>query len=208
MIESLNTNPKSRFIFTPTPLSGVFIIEPKPINDERGYFERYFCADDFKEIGLSKPIVQINHSVTKGIGSIRGLHFQDYPHGETKIMRCLKGSIYDIALDLRENSPTFLQYFGIVLSEENSRYLYIPEGFAHGFQTLREYVEVIYPTTYPFTASADRVINPLDPLINISWLEKIGNLSPKDSNAPYIDSNFKGIKVSNLLTNTQMGGGG
>lgn len=185
----------SRFTFTPTPLEGVHIIEPKPIKDDRGYFERYFCAQDFAEIGLQKPIVQINHSYTKGIGSIRGLHYQTAPHCETKIVRCLKGSIYDVAVDIRKDSSTFLQYFGIELSEENGRYLYIPEGFAHGFQTLSDEVEMIYLVTVPFTPKADNVFNALDSQIGIDWKLPVGNMSEKDRNAPFVSQDFKGIKI-------------
>lgn len=185
----------SRFTFTPTPLQGVYVIEPKPIKDDRGYFERYFCSQDFQEIGLQKPIMQINHSYTKGIGSIRGLHYQTPPYAETKIVRCLKGAIYDVAVDIRENSPTFLQYFGIDLNEENGKYLYIPEGFAHGFQTLSEEAELIYLVTAPFTPQADSALNALDSKIGIKWQLPIGNMSQKDKEAPSITTNFRGIKL-------------
>lgn len=183
----------SRFTFTPTPLQGVYVIEPKPIKDERGYFERYFCSQDFQEIGLQKPIAQINHSYTKGIGSIRGLHYQTPPHAETKIVRCLKGAIYDVAVDIREGSPTFLQYFGIELNEENGKYLYIPEGFAHGFQTLSEEAELIYLVTAPFTPQADSGLNVLDPLLAIRWPLPLGHISEKDKNASLLTENFKGV---------------
>lgn len=178
----------SRFTFTPTPLQGVYVIEPKPIKDERGYFERYFCTQDFQEIGLQKPIVQINHSYTKGIGSIRGLHYQTPPYAETKIVRCLKGTIYDVAVDIREDSPTFLQYFGVELNEENGRYLYIPEGFAHGFQTLSEEAEIIYLMTEFFVEENYKTSNVFDKRVNINWPLPIGHISQKDIDAP----NFKG----------------
>ncbi|RDU68647.1 dTDP-4-dehydrorhamnose 3,5-epimerase [Helicobacter cholecystus] len=184
----------SRFSFTSAPLKGVYIIEPKPIKDSRGYFERYFCTKDFLEIGLNKPIVQINHSYTKGIGSIRGLHYQTPPHTEIKIIRCLKGKIYDVAVDIRENSPTFCQYFGIELSEENGKYLYIPEGFAHGFQTLSDEAEILYLVTSAFNAESDSGLNALDPVLAIKWPLPIGHISEKDKNASYINQEFKGIK--------------
>lgn len=185
----------SRFTFTPTPLEGVYVIEPKPIRDDRGYFERYFCTQDFAEIGLQKPIVQINHSYTKGVGSIRGLHYQTPPYCETKIVRCLKGSIYDVAVDIREDSPTFLQYFGIGLSEENGKYLYIPEGFAHAFQILAEEAEVLYLVTNSFNPASDSVINALDSKIAINWKLPVGNMSEKDRNAPFVSQDFQGIKI-------------
>lgn len=183
----------SRFTFTPTPLQGVYIVEPKPIKDDRGYFERYFCAQDFTEIGLQKPLVQINHSYTKGIGTIRGLHYQTRPYCETKIVRCLKGSIYDVAVDIRENSPTFLQYFGAELSEENGKYLYIPEGFAHGFQTLSDEAEILYLVTETFNPQADSGLNALDPVLSISWPLPLGHISDKDKNALFINQDFKGV---------------
>lgn len=183
----------SRFTFTPTPLQGVYIVKPKPIKDDRGYFERYFCAQDFAEIGLQKPIAQINHSYTKGIGSIRGLHYQTAPHYETKIVRCLKGSIYDVAVDIRKDSPTFLQYFGIELSEENGKYLYIPEGFAHGFQTLSDEAEILYLVSEPFNPQADSGLNALDPVLSISWPLSLGHISDKDKNALFITQDFKGV---------------
>lgn len=183
----------SRFTFTPTSLQGVYVIEPKPIKDERGYFERYFCTQDFQEIGLQKPIMQINHSYTKGIGSIRGLHYQTPPYAETKIVRCLKGAIYDVAVDIREDSPTFLQHFGIELNEKNGKYLYIPEGFAHGFQTLSEEAEILYLVTSAFNPQADSGLNALDPLLAIQWPLPLGHISGKDKQALLLTESFKGV---------------
>lgn len=185
----------NRFDFVQTPLKGVYIIKPQPIKDERGYFERYFCANDFAQIGLCKPIVQINHSVTKLKGSLRGLHFQNPPFMETKIVRCLRGEVYDVAVDLRADSQTFLQYFGTTLSEDNGAYLYIPEGFAHGFQTLSDNVEMLYLTTQAFEPNADRSINPLDKRINIPWPLEVSNISQKDKNAPMLAEHFHGINI-------------
>ncbi|EAI2978486.1 dTDP-4-dehydrorhamnose 3,5-epimerase [Campylobacter jejuni] len=185
----------SRFNFIKTHIEGVFIIEPKPIYDERGYFERYFCVEDFKEIGLNKVIAQINHSKTLGKGSIRGLHYQIPPFCETKIIRCLKGAIFDVAVDLRKNSSTFLQYVGVELNEKNNKYLYIPEGFAHGFQTLSDEVEILYLVTEKFTPNADSGLNPLDESIKIQWPLELGNISDKDKNALKISSNFKGVNI-------------
>ncbi|CAM3335120.1 dTDP-4-dehydrorhamnose 3,5-epimerase [Helicobacter labetoulli] len=184
----------SRFNFTQTFLEGVFIAEPKPIYDERGYFERYFCAQDFKEIGILKPIAQMNHSKTLGKGSIRGIHYQTPPFCETKIVRCLKGAIYDVAVDLRADSPTFLQHFGTELSETNAKYLIIPDGFGHTFQTLSEETEVLYLVTESFNPQADSALNPLDPTINIQWKLEVNNLSQKDKNAPFANT-FKGLKI-------------
>lgn len=185
----------SRFNFTKTHIEGVFIIEPKPIYDKRGYFERYFCAKDFEEINLFKPIVQINHSKSIEKNTIRGIHYQKFPFCETKIVRCIKGAIFDIAVDLRENSPTFLQYVSIELSEYNNQYLVIPEGCGHGFQTLTNDVEMLYLVTNFFNSEADNSFNPLDPKINIKWPLSIGVMSEKDKNAPFVNEDFKGIKI-------------
>ena len=185
----------SRFNFTKTFLEGVFIVEPKPICDERGYFERYFCAQDFKEIGIHKPIVQINHSKTIGKGAVRGIHYQIPPFCETKIVRCLKGAIYDVAVDLRADSPTFLQYFGTELSEENGKYLAIPNGFGHAFQALSDETEILYLVTEYFNAEADRTLNALDSTINIKWQLEIGLMSQKDKNAPCVNQELNGLKI-------------
>lgn len=185
----------SRFDFEKTPLKDCFVITPKPIKDERGYFERYFCARDFREIGFEKNIAQINHSLTKIKGTIRGMHFQLPPFCETKIVRCLKGEIYDVALDLRRNSPTFLQYFGVNLSEENGKYLLIPDGFAHGFQAISDDVEIVYLCSEFFDAKSDSVINPLDPKVAIKWQLSPTNLSQKDANAPFLSDDFSGIVI-------------
>ena len=185
----------NRFNFTKTKLDGVYIIESKPICDERGYFERYFCENDFKEIGFDKKIVQINHSKTIGKGSIRGIHYQTPPFCETKIVRCLKGAIYDVAVDLRKDSPTFLQYFGVELNEENGKYLLIPEGFGHVFQSLSDEVEILYLVSESFHQEADSGLNPLDPRINIKYPVNIGNMSKKDKEVKFIDENFSGVKI-------------
>ena len=145
----------SRFTFVETQIKDLFVIEPKQIRDERGYFERYFCKEDFKEIGLTKEIVQINHSLTTIKGSIRGLHFQTKPFSEIKIVRCISGSIQDVAVDLRKDSKTFLKYFTITLSKANNKYLYIPEGFAHGFLSLKNHTKVHYMQTNEYSKEHD-----------------------------------------------------
>ena len=133
--------------FTSTKLSGAYIIELEPIRDERGFFVRMFCKNDFKQIGFGKEIVQINHSLTRKKGAVRGLHYQLPPACETKIIRCVHGAVFDVMIDIRAGSPTFLQWFGMELSESNMRMALIPEGFAHGFQTLAENAELLYHHT-------------------------------------------------------------
>lgn len=184
-----------RFTFSKTPLEGLFIIEPKPICDERGFFERYFCAREFKELGFTAPIAQINHTFAKGKGNTRGLHFQHPPFAEIKIIRCLKGRIYDIAVDVREGSPTFLRHFALELSEENSKYLYIPQGFAHGLQVLSDEAEFLYLTSNFYEQSAEVGLNVLDSRLNIKLPLEISEISSKDKNAAFIDESFKGVKL-------------
>ena len=131
--------------FTETPLKGSYIITINPIGDSRGWFARTYCKNEFLNIGHNKEWVQINHSFTSLKGTIRGLHFQQKPFTEIKLLRCIPGSVFDVIVDLRKDSPTFLKWFGIELSAENKKMLYIPEGFAHGFQTLENNTELILP---------------------------------------------------------------
>ncbi len=184
----------SRFEKIDTSLKGVCILQPKPIKDDRGYFERFYCQKDFAQFDITKPIAQINHSKTIAKGSIRGIHYQIPPFCEMKIVRCLKGAIYDVAVDLRKDSPTFLQHFGIELSEENGKYLCIPEGFGHGFQTLSNEAEVIYLVSEFFNPEADRSLNALDSTLNIKWQLPIAHISLKDKSAPDTTS-FEGLVV-------------
>lgn len=175
--------------------NGVKLIETKPICDDRGYFQRLFCSNELKEIGLSKNIVNINHSLTKQTGSIRGLHYQTQPFSEIKIVKCIKGSIYDVAVDIRKNSPTFLKYFATELTEKNNRMLYIPEGFAHGFQSLANDTEIIYFVTNYYSKEHESGLNPFDSNINIKWALECTNISEKDKNQKFINTNFIGIDL-------------
>jgi len=175
--------------------NGVKLIETNPIKDERGYFQRLFCLDELKEIGLSKNIVNINHSLTKRAGSIRGLHYQLQPFSETKIVKCIKGAILDVAIDIRKNSPTFLQYFATELTEKNNRILFIPEGFAHAFQSLTNDTEIIYFVTNYYSKKHESGLNPFDTRINIAWALECTDISEKDKNAKFIDNNFIGIDL-------------
>ncbi|HHT9158318.1 MAG TPA: dTDP-4-dehydrorhamnose 3,5-epimerase [Candidatus Brocadiaceae bacterium] len=183
----------SRFDFTTTPIKGLVIVQRKTIEDHRGFFSRFFCAEEFREAGLSKPIVQINHSFTRKTGTVRGLHFQYPPYAETKIVSCLKGKIFDVAVDLRRGSPSFLHWHGEVLSAENRKSLIIPEGFAHGFQTLTEDCELIYLSSAPYQREAEDALNVMDPKLGIVWLLSISDLSERDRNHPFIDADFQGI---------------
>lgn len=185
----------ARFDFTPTPLAGLIVIRRKPIEDERGIFERVFCAEEMREAGLEKPIVQINHSLTRRKGTVRGIHFQYPPHTETKIVSCMKGEVFDVAVDLRTGSPTFLHWHGEVLSAKNGTSLLIPEGFAHGFQTLVDDCELLYFHTMPYTPHAEGALNAQDPLLGITWPHSIGDMSDRDRSHPFLSSDFEGITV-------------
>lgn len=185
----------SRFDFLLPDLSGLVSIRRKPITDERGFFERLFCADELKGAGLEKPIAQINRSLTKKRGAVRGMHYQRPPHAETKIVSCLKGEIFDVAVDIRAGSPTFLQWHGEVLSADNATTLLIPEGFAHGFQTLSEECELLYLHTAPYTPHAEGALHPLDPELDIKWPLNVAHLSQRDASHEFLGPDFAGVSL-------------
>jgi dTDP-4-dehydrorhamnose 3,5-epimerase len=180
-------------IFSPSPLQGSYIIDVQPFQDERGWFSRFYCKDEFQKIGHQKEWVQLNHSVTYKKGTIRGMHFQKAPYYEIKMVKCIAGSVYDVIIDLRRGSSTFLQWFGVYLSAANKKMLYIPEGFAHGFQCLSDDCELIYHHTEFYTPGAEAGVRYDDPMIAIDWPLEVSILSPRDNEHPYLDKNFKGI---------------
>jgi dTDP-4-dehydrorhamnose 3,5-epimerase len=183
----------SRFEFISTPLPGVVSVQRKTLEDQRGFLSRFYCADEFREIGADKPIAQINHTLTRQKGAVRGLHFQHPPYSETKLVSCLKGEILDVAVDLRANSPTFLHWHGEILSAANRKSLLIPEGFAHGFQALSEDCELIYLHTAPYQPGAEGALNVRDPKLNIAWPLPMTDISERDNNHPFIGPDFQGI---------------
>lgn len=184
-----------RFEVKTTPLAGVFVLKAKPIGDERGYFERLFCAEEFKELGFDIPVSQINHSYNQGIGIIRGMHMQLPPYTEIKVVRCLRGKVCDVALDVRKNSPTFLQHFAVELSADEHNYLYLPHGIAHGYQALTEESDVLYLVSAPYHAEAEKGFNPLDPTFNIKWPLPPSIMSAKDRERAFINPDFQGIEL-------------
>ncbi|WP_018985067.1 dTDP-4-dehydrorhamnose 3,5-epimerase family protein [Methylophilus methylotrophus] len=183
-----------RFRFRPTPLTGLTVIERTCIEDSRGFLSRFFCQETMSRLGM-KPIQQINHTLTRKAGAIRGMHFQHPPAAEIKIVSCLQGRILDVAVDLRAGSPTFLQWFSAELSRENQYSLFIPEGFAHGFQTLTKNCELLYLHTVNYSPTHEAGLNPLDPLLAITWPLDVSEISARDQAHPMLDSNFKGIEV-------------
>ena len=184
-----------RFDCIDTQLSGLKIIQRKPIEDARGFLNRFFCAEEFNEFGLVKSISQINHTLTRFKGAVRGMHYQNPPHAEIKLVGCLKGEVFDVAVDLRKNSPTFLHWHGEVLSEGNYRSLLIPEGFAHGFQALEVNCELIYLHTEPYMKDTEAALNVRDSKLNIRWPLKITEISERDGSHPMIKEDFEGIAV-------------
>ncbi|MFO0938482.1 MAG: dTDP-4-dehydrorhamnose 3,5-epimerase [Gemmataceae bacterium] len=176
-----------------TPLDGAYIIEMLPRRDDRGFFVRTYCQKTFAENGLRTDYVQANHSRTKGLGSVRGMHFQHPPFGEVKVVRCTRGAILDVFVDLRKGSKTFLEWFAIELSEDNFRAAYIPPGFAHGFQTLSDDVDVLYQVTAEYNPSAEGRVRYDDPRIGIRWPLPISGLSPKDAATEPLPANYSGL---------------
>jgi dTDP-4-dehydrorhamnose 3,5-epimerase len=179
--------------FHPTPLEGCYLVDLEPYQDDRGWFARFYCKNEFRQIGHDMEWVQLNHSVTYKKGSIRGMHFQVTPYREIKMVRCIAGSVFDVVIDIRQGSDTFLKWSGTELSAQNKRMLYIPEGFAHGFQCLSDNCELIYHHSEYYTPGAEGGIRYDDPSIGIQWPVAITELSPRDLGHPYLDSNFKGV---------------
>lgn len=180
-------------IFTETVLKGSFVIELEPFADERGWFARTYCKNEFSKIGHQKEWVQLNHSFTKQTGTIRGMHYQMQPFSEIKLVRCTAGAVYDVIIDIRKGSATFLQYVGVELSAANKKMVYIPEGFAHGFQALTDNCELIYHHSQFYTAGIEAGIRYDEPKINIKWPLQVTSISQRDNIHSLIDSNFKGI---------------
>lgn len=180
-------------IFTETVLRGSFVIELEPFVDERGWFARTYCKNEFSKIGHQKEWVQLNHSFTSQTGTIRGMHYQLPPFSEIKLVRCIAGAVYDVIIDIRKDSATFLQYVGVELSAANKKMIYIPEGFAHGFQALTDDCELIYHHSQFYTAGIEAGIRYDEPKINIKWPLQVTSISQRDNIHSLIDSNFKGI---------------
>ena len=179
--------------FEKTTLTGSFIITVSRSGDSRGWFARTYCAYEFEKLGLNTVWVQANHSFSSERATIRGMHYQMEPHGEVKIVRCISGSVYDVIIDLRKNSPTFLTWFGTELSAENMKSVYIPKGFAHGFQTLAANTELVYQHSEFYTPEAEAGIRYNDERLNIDWPLQASTISERDANHPLLLSSFKGL---------------
>jgi dTDP-4-dehydrorhamnose 3,5-epimerase len=185
----------SRFSVQQTPLPGLSLIQRHPVGDERGYLERLFCSDELRGLIGTRAIVQINHTLTANAGTVRGMHFQHPPHAEMKLVTCLRGEVFDVAVDLRQVSPTFLHWHAEHLSADNHRTLLIPEGFAHGFQTLTDDCELLYLHTAAYQPEAEGGLNALDPRLGIRWPLPVLDRSPRDLEHPPLDDRFSGIAI-------------
>jgi len=174
-------------IFEKTSLTGAVRIELEKRVDDRGFFARTFCIDEFAAAGLDTRFVQHNTSLGQKAGTMRGLHFQHPPHGEIKVIRAVKGAVHDVIVDLRPGSPTFGNWEGFDLTEENGTMLYVPAGFAHGFQTLRDYSVVAYLVSTAYTPGAESIVRWNDPALGIDWPLPVSVISEKDETAPDID---------------------
>ena len=170
--------------FTQSPLQNAWILEIEPRGDERGYFARTFCRKELEAHGLDATIVQSNSSYSRDAGTLRGMHYQKAPAEETKLIRCLRGSIFDVIIDLRPDSSTYLQSYGIELTADNLRMLYIPKGFAHGFMTLQDHTEVLYMVGEYYTPNCEDGLRYNDPKFNIEWPVEPSVVSEKDQNWP------------------------
>tara|TARA_R110001599_G_scaffold215962_2_gene414232 strand:+ start:9225 stop:9785 length:561 start_codon:yes stop_codon:yes gene_type:complete len=178
-----------------TPLTDLKIVERQTIGDARGFLSHVFCAEGLLSAGWCSLIAQINHTFTEKKGTVRGMHFQNQPYAEMKLVTCLRGVVWDVAVDLREGSPTFLKWYGQELSASNRRSMLIPEGFAHGFQALTDNCELLYLHSTPYTPDAEAGLNPNDPTLELRWPLTITELSKRDSSHPMLTQNFSGLSL-------------
>jgi dTDP-4-dehydrorhamnose 3,5-epimerase len=174
--------------FTETAVVGAFVIDPEPFSDERGSFARVFCAHEFEEHGLEPRIVQSNLSVNHQAGTLRGLHYQRAPHEETKLVRCIRGALFDVVVDLRPGSPSYRRWVGVELTADNQRALFVPRGCAHGFQTLVDDTEAIYDVSAMYAPDHEAGAHHADPAFGIEWPLPVASISDKDRSWPFLEA--------------------
>jgi dTDP-4-dehydrorhamnose 3,5-epimerase len=184
-----------RFEMIDTPILGLKVIRRLPIGDERGKLERLFCAEELGALMGGRKIAQVNHTLTAKAGTVRGMHFQHPPHAELKLVSCLRGEVFDVAVDLRRESPTLLRWHAEVLRPDNQKALLIPEGFAHGVQALSDDCELLYFTTAAYAPAAEGGLHPEDPKLAIRWPRPVTGLSPRDGAHRMLGEDFRGIAV-------------
>jgi dTDP-4-dehydrorhamnose 3,5-epimerase len=185
----------NRFRVKNLPLLGLKLVERKQLGDSRGFISRLYCSEEFTAAGWHQPIAQINQTITQKQGTVRGLHYQVPPYAEMKLVSCLQGAIWDVVVDLRVDSPTFLHSQAVELSAANQLSLLIPEGFAHGFQTLTDNCGLIYMHSKEHVSIAEAGLNVNDPMLGIDWPMEISNISDRDEHHPMIDNLFKGVQL-------------
>lgn len=185
----------NRFVVTDLPLVGLKLVERQLLGDSRGFLARLFCAEELAAVSWAKPIAQVNHTCTAMRGTVRGMHFQRPPHAEMKLVSCIRGEVYDVAVDVRAGSPTFLHWHAQCLSANNGRALLIPEGFAHGFQTLTDDVELLYCHSVAYSPSAEAGLNPQDARLAITWPLSITEISARDAGHPLVEAGFEGVSL-------------
>jgi dTDP-4-dehydrorhamnose 3,5-epimerase len=178
-----------------TPIDGIYVLHRQIRRDSRGFLERIYCQKTLSGVLMNRTIRQINHTLTKGEGTVRGLHFQYPPHAEMKFVSCLRGEIYDVVVDIRRNSPTFLMYYARILSEKNFLSLVVPEGFAHGFQVLSPECEIVYLHTADYEPISEGGINALDKRLSIDWPKTVKNRSERDISHAMLNENFIGLEL-------------
>ncbi len=176
-----------------TPMAGLKLVERLQLGDNRGYLTRLFCADELRDAGWSQPVVQINLSYTSRRGVLRGLHFQRPPHAEDKLVSCIRGAVWDVAVDLRRGSPTFLHWHAAELSADNRVALLLPKGFAHGFQTLTEDAELVYMHSHAYVSESESGLHPLEPRLAIAWPLPVAEMSARDAAHAPLPSDFEGL---------------
>jgi dTDP-4-dehydrorhamnose 3,5-epimerase len=188
--------------FIETPLRGAFVLEIEPRGDDRGFFSRFFCQNEFEAHGLKPMVAQCNLSFNHKAATMRGMHYQMPPAAESKLVRCTRGAIYDVIVDLRPDSPTYLQHFGVELTEENRKQLYVPEMFAHGYLTLTDAAEVSYQVGEFYTPGCERGIRYNDPALQINWPIEAKIISPKDASWPdFVPNGSSQVSPQRELTN-------
>lgn len=186
--------------FERLPLPGAAVIALRPHSDARGFFARSFCSETFARAGLAMPVVQANISLSHRAGTLRGMHYQLPPHAEIKLVRCVRGAIFDVIVDLRPHSPTFLRWCGRRLDADNRLAMYVPEGFAHGFLTLCDDCEVHYQVSAAYAPAAERGLRHDDPRIAIDWPYPVREISDKDRGWPDFDPDWHGVESFRRLT--------
>jgi dTDP-4-dehydrorhamnose 3,5-epimerase len=178
-----------------TAIIGAWIIESEAFRDDRGMFSRHFCARELQELFGARTIVQINHSTTRKVGAVRGLHYQNAPHAEMKLVRCLKGRVFDVAVDLRQDSPTFRKWNAVELTPESNLAYLIPEGCAHGFQVLEENSQLLYMHTEFYTPQSEVAVRFDDPCIGVNWPLEPTDVSARDKSHPLLNEIFEGVSI-------------